>query len=133
VNVAIIEDQRKFRDAVATLNRWHRRLSFELHNNFTAKGAKKTDDGTLPTIMRGTKRSRSRTASTIGSKLVSIFSPARSTATVLDFVGSHIRPRFRVPPKFEVAGGRQSVARDLTGALPILRRSVELGDSSHHR
>jgi hypothetical protein len=72
----------------------------ELHNNFTAKGAKTTDDQTLPTdhawhetieITHGFNEWFETG--------FYIFTSARN-GSGWDYVGSHIRPRFRVPPKW---------------------------------
>jgi len=46
-------------------------------------------------------QSRLRTASPIGSKPVSTSLPPRTTARASNWVGYHIRPRFRVPPKWK--------------------------------
>jgi len=72
----------------------------ELHNNFTAKGSKKTDDGTLPT----THAWHETIEITHGfndwfETGFYIFTSARNSSG-LDFVGTHIRPRFRLPPKW---------------------------------
>jgi hypothetical protein len=72
----------------------------ELHNNFAARGTKKTDDATLPTnhawhetieITHGFNDWFETGFYT--------FTSARN-GSGWDFVGTHIRPRFRVPPKW---------------------------------
>ncbi len=72
----------------------------ELHNNFTVKGSKTTSDGTLPThhawretieIIHGFNHWFETG--------FYIFTSARR-GSGWDFVGTHIRPRFRVPPKW---------------------------------
>src|ERR1700674_2720608 len=69
----------------------------ELHNNFTVKGSKRTDDGTLPThhawhetleITHGFNKWFETG--------FYLFTSARS-GNGWDFVGTHIRPRFSVP------------------------------------
>jgi hypothetical protein len=50
---------------------------FELHSNFTFEGSKTVVDGHIPPNTSYTRRSKSRTASAIGSNLVFTSSPAR--------------------------------------------------------
>jgi hypothetical protein len=72
----------------------------ELHNNFTAKGSKKTDDGTLPTNHAWHETIEiTRGFNDWFETGFYIFTSARN-GSGLDFVGTHIRPRFRVPPKW---------------------------------
>src|SRR5205807_5658722 len=72
----------------------------ELHNNFTAKGPKKTDDGTLPTnhAWHETIEITHGFHDWFETGFY-IFTSARN-GSGWDFVGTHIRPRFRVPPKW---------------------------------
>ena len=72
----------------------------ELHNNFTAKGAKKTDDGTLPTNHAWHETIEITHGFNDWFETgFYIFSSARH-GSGWDYVGSHIRPRFRIPPKW---------------------------------
>jgi len=72
----------------------------ELHNNFTAKGSKKTDDGTLPTNHAWHETIEITHGFNDWFETgFYIFTSARN-GSGLDFVGTHIRPRFRVPPKW---------------------------------
>ena len=72
----------------------------ELHNNFTAKGSKKTDDGTLPTNHAWHETIEITHGFNDWFETgFYIFMSARN-GSGWDFVGTHIRPRFRVPPKW---------------------------------
>jgi hypothetical protein len=72
----------------------------ELHNNFTAKGSKTTDDGTLPTNHAWHETIEITHGFNDWFETgFYIFTSARN-GSGLDFVGTHIRPRFRVPPKW---------------------------------
>ena len=72
----------------------------ELHNNFTAKGAKKTDDGTLPTNHAWHETIEITHGFNDWFETgFYIFTSARN-GSGWDYVGSHIRPRFRIPPKW---------------------------------
>jgi len=72
----------------------------ELHNNFTAKGAKTTDDGTLPTHHAWHETIEITHGFNDWFETgFYIFTSARN-GSGWDYVGSHIRPRFRVPPKW---------------------------------
>jgi hypothetical protein len=72
----------------------------ELHNNFTAKGAKKTDDGTLPTNHAWHETIEITHGFNDWFETgFYIFTSARN-GSGWDYVGSHIRPRVRVPPKW---------------------------------
>ncbi|HEX7530484.1 MAG TPA: transporter [Pyrinomonadaceae bacterium] len=72
----------------------------ELHNNFTAKGSKQTDDGTLPTNHAWHETIEITHGFNDWFETgFYIFTSARD-GSGLDFVGTHIRPRFRVPPKW---------------------------------
>ena len=72
----------------------------ELHNNFTAKGSKKTNDGTLPTNHAWHETIEITHGFNDWFETgFYIFTSARS-GSGLDFVGTHIRPRFRVPAKW---------------------------------
>ena len=72
----------------------------ELHNNFTAKGAKKTDDGTLPTNHAWHETIEITHGFNDWFETgFYLFTSARD-GSGLDFVGTHIRPRFRIPPKW---------------------------------
>jgi len=67
----------------------------ELHNNFTAKGAKKTDDGTLPTNHAWHETIEITHGFNDWFETgFYIFTSARN-GSGWDYVGSHIRPRFR--------------------------------------
>ena len=71
----------------------------ELHNNFTAKGSKHTDDGTMPTNHAWHETIEITHGFNDWFETgFYIFTSARN-GSGLDFVGTHIRPRFRVPPK----------------------------------
>src|SRR6476620_1467697 len=73
----------------------------ELHNNFTAKGAKKTDDGTLPTNHAWHETIEVTHGFNDWFETgFYLFMSARN-GNGYDFVGTHIRPRFRVPPKWK--------------------------------
>ena len=73
----------------------------ELHNNFTAKGPKKTDDGTLPTNHAWHETIEITHGFNDWFETgFYIFTSARN-GSGWDFVGTHIRPRFRVPPKWQ--------------------------------
>src|SRR5438105_2211432 len=73
---------------------------FELHNNFTAKGAKKTDGGTLPTNHAWHETIEITHGFNDWFETgFYIFTSARN-GSGWDYVGTHIRPRFRVPPKW---------------------------------
>jgi len=72
----------------------------ELHNNFTVKGSMKTDDGTLPTNHAWHETIEITHGFNDWFETgFYIFTSARN-GSGLDFVGTHIRPRFRVPPKW---------------------------------
>jgi hypothetical protein len=72
----------------------------ELHNNFTAKGSKTTDDGTLPTNHAWHETIEITHGFNDWFETgFYIFTSARD-GSGWDFVGTHIRPRFRVPPKW---------------------------------
>ena len=73
---------------------------FELHNNFTVQGAKKTDDGTLPThhAWHETIEITHGFNSWFETGFY-IFTSARN-GNGWDWVGSHIRPRVRIPEKW---------------------------------
>jgi hypothetical protein len=72
----------------------------ELHNNFTAKGSKTTTDGTLPTNHAWHETIEITHGFNDWFETgFYIFTSARN-GSGLDFVGTHIRPRFRVPPKW---------------------------------
>ena len=72
----------------------------ELHNNFTAKGAKKTVDGTLPTHHAWHETIEITHGFNDWFETgFYIFTSARN-GSGWDYVGSHIRPRFRIPPKW---------------------------------
>lgn len=72
----------------------------ELHNNFTAKGSKTTDDGTLPTNHAWHETIEITHGFNDWFETgFYIFTSARN-GSGWDFVGTHIRPRFRVPPKW---------------------------------
>ena len=72
----------------------------ELHNNFTANGSKKTDDGTLPTNHAWHETIEITHGFNDWFETgFYIFTSARH-GSGWDFVGTHIRPRFRVPPKW---------------------------------
>ena len=72
----------------------------ELHNNFTAKGSKKTDDGTLPTNHAWHETIEiTHGFNNWFETGFYIFTSARN-GNGWNYVGSHIRPRFRVPPKW---------------------------------
>ncbi len=72
----------------------------ELHSNFTAKGSKTTDDGTLPTnhAWHETVEITHGFNSWFETGFY-IFTSARS-GTGWDWVGDHIRPRVRAPEKW---------------------------------
>jgi hypothetical protein len=72
----------------------------ELHNNFTVKGSKKTDDGTLPTnhAWHETLEITHGFNDWFETGFY-IFTSVRN-GNGWDFVGSHIRPRFSVPKKY---------------------------------
>ena len=69
----------------------------ELHNNFTVKGSKRTDDGTLPThhAWHETLEVTHGFSKWFETGFY-LFTSARS-GNGWDFVGTHIRPRFSVP------------------------------------
>ncbi len=72
----------------------------ELHNNFTAKGSKKTGDGTLPTNHAWHETIEITHGFNDWFETgFYIFTSARN-GSGWDFVGTHIRPRFRVPTKW---------------------------------
>jgi hypothetical protein len=72
----------------------------ELHNNFTAMRTKKTDDGTLPTNHAWHETIEITHGFNDWFETgFYIFTSARN-GSGWDFVGTHIRPRFRVPPKW---------------------------------
>jgi len=72
----------------------------ELHNNFTAKGPKTTADGTLPTNHAWHETIEITHGFNDWFETgFYIFTSARN-GSGWDFVGTHIRPRFRVPPKW---------------------------------
>lgn len=72
----------------------------ELHNNFTVKGSKKTDDGTLPTnhAWHETLEITHGFNDWFETGFY-VFTSARN-GNGWDWVGSHIRPRFSVPKKY---------------------------------
>jgi len=73
----------------------------ELHNNFTAKGAKTTSDGTLPTHHAWHETIEVTHGFNEWFETgFYLFMSARN-GSGWDFVGTHIRPRFRVPPKWK--------------------------------
>jgi Putative MetA-pathway of phenol degradation len=73
----------------------------ELHNNFTAKGAKKTDDGTLPTNHAWHETIEITHGFNDWFETgFYLFMSARN-GNGWDFVGTHIRPRLRAPPKWK--------------------------------
>ena len=72
----------------------------ELHNNFTAKGSKKSNDGTLATNHAWHETIEITHGFNDWFETgFYIFTSARN-GSGWDFVGTHIRPRFRVPPKW---------------------------------
>ncbi len=72
----------------------------ELHNNFTVKGSKTTSDGTLPTHHAWHETIEITHGFNDWFETgFYIFTSARRGSD-WDFVGTHIRPRFRVPPKW---------------------------------
>jgi Putative MetA-pathway of phenol degradation len=72
----------------------------ELHNNFTVKGSKKTGDATLPTNHAWHETIEITHGFNDWFETgFYIFTSARN-GSGLDFVGTHIRPRFRVPAKW---------------------------------
>jgi len=72
----------------------------ELHNNFTVKGSKTTSDGTLPTQHAWHETIEITHGFNDWFETgFYIFTSARN-GSGWDFVGTHIRPRFRVPPKW---------------------------------
>src|SRR3989442_11886158 len=77
-----------------------RHTMVELHSNFTFQGSKSTDDGTLPTNhqLHETIEITHGFADWFETGFY-IFTSAKSSQG-LDYVGSHIRPRVRVPPKW---------------------------------
>jgi hypothetical protein len=72
----------------------------ELHSNFTFQGSKSTDDGTFPTNhqLHETIEITHGFTSWFETGFY-IFTSAKS-GQGLGYVGSHIRPRVRVPPKW---------------------------------
>jgi hypothetical protein len=72
----------------------------ELHNNFTVKGSKTTSDGTLPTnhAWHETLEITHGFNSWFETGFY-IFTSARN-GSGWDWVGSHVRPRFRIPLKW---------------------------------
>jgi hypothetical protein len=73
----------------------------ELHNNFTAKGSKKTGDGTRPTNHAWHETIEITHGFNDWFETgFYVFTSARN-GSGLDFVGTHIRPRFRIPPKWK--------------------------------
>jgi hypothetical protein len=72
----------------------------ELHNNFTVKGSKTTNDGTLPTNHAWHETIEITHGFNDWFETgFYVFTSARN-GSGWDFVGTHIRPRFRVPPKW---------------------------------
>jgi Putative MetA-pathway of phenol degradation len=72
----------------------------ELHNNFTAKGSKRTDDGTLPTNHAWHETIEITHGFNDWFETgFYIFTSARN-GTGWDWVGDHIRPRFSIPKKW---------------------------------
>src|SRR5258708_11935073 len=77
----------------------------ELHSNFTFQGSKSTDDGTLPTNHQLHETIEITHGFTDWFETgFYIFTSAKS-GNGLDYVGSHIRPRVRVPPKWHLPVG----------------------------
>jgi hypothetical protein len=72
----------------------------ELHNNFTAKGSKKTADGTLPTNHAWHETIEITHGFNDWFETGFYIFTSAHNGSGLDFVGTHIRPRFRVPPKW---------------------------------
>lgn len=71
----------------------------ELHNNVTVKGSRKTDDGTLPTQHAWHETIEITHGFNDWFETgFYIFTSARN-GSGWDYVGSHVRPRFRIPPK----------------------------------
>src|SRR5213592_5134465 len=76
-----------------------RHTMVELHSNFTFQGSKSTDDGTLPTNHAWHETIEITHGFNDWFETgFYIFTSARH-GSGWDFVGTHIRPRFRVPPK----------------------------------
>jgi hypothetical protein len=73
----------------------------EWHNNFTANGLKTTDDGTLPTHHAWHETIEITHGFNDWFETgFYIFTSARN-GSGWDYTGNHIRPRFRVPPKWK--------------------------------
>src|ERR1700674_4875357 len=74
----------------------------ELHNNFTAKGSKKTDDGTLPTnhALHETIEITHGFNDWFETGFY-IFTSYNQYGYGYGWVGDHIRPRVRVPPSWK--------------------------------
>jgi hypothetical protein len=72
----------------------------ELHSNFTFQGSKTTDDGTLPT------NHQLHETIEISHGFIDWFEvgfyifTAEKNGLGIDWVGDHIRPRVRIPPKW---------------------------------
>lgn len=82
-----------------------RQTMVELHSNFTFQGSKSTDDGTLPTNHQLHETIEITHDFTDWFETgFYIFSSAKS-GQGWDYVGSHIRPRARVPPKWHWSVG----------------------------
>src|SRR5260370_31247015 len=77
-----------------------RHTMLELHPNFTFQGSKSTEDGTLPTNHQLHETIEITHGFTDWFETgFSIFTSAKS-GQGWDYVGGHIRPRVRVPPKW---------------------------------
>src|SRR2546427_10068324 len=77
-----------------------RHTMLELHSNFTFQGSKTTQDGLLPTNHQWHETIEITHGFTNWFETgFYIFTSAQSSQG-LDYVGSHIRPRVRVPPKW---------------------------------
>src|SRR5215831_11188287 len=98
----------------------------ELHNNFTSKGSKTTDDATLPTNHAWHETIEITHGFNDWFETgFYIFTSARN-GSGWDYVGSHIRPRFRVPPKWHWPVG-VSLCRGLGGCVASFRKINGVG------
>ena len=105
----------------------------ELHSNFTFEGSKTSQDGTYPTNHQLHETIEITHGFTDWFETGFYIFTSEHSGQGVDWVGDHIRPRFRIPPKWKWPVGLSLSNEIGYQRRQIFRRDLDVGDAADHR
>ena len=104
-----------------------------MHSNFTIDGSKTVQNGMLPTNHAEHETIEITHGVTDWFEVGFYIFTSERNGFGVQWVGDHIRPRVRIPPEVEMAGGFEPIERTRISAGKVFGGHLDMGDAADYR